>query len=115
MLKSAGLNLTLLVLMSFYAVNNLVSTASATTEGVCYQVRNVENWDVLNIRMERSVKSKIVGSIPPSNHGIIAKEGPCLPKSVQAAQRWCQIAYYTGNVTTRGYVKRRFLKQSGCP
>ena len=107
--------LALSILLGLWALSASALMANATTAGICYQVRNVESWDVLNIRIQRSAKSKIIGSIPPTQHGIIAKEGFCEPKSLPVNSRWCQIAYYNGNITMRGYVKRRFLEQSECP
>ncbi|MCR9137991.1 MAG: SH3 domain-containing protein [Alphaproteobacteria bacterium] len=89
--------------------------AHATTEGTCFQVRNVQQDDVLNIRQERSARSSIVGVIPPEQHGIIALEGRCEPTSVALDSRWCRIAYYDGDATARGYVKRRYLYPSECP
>jgi len=96
-------------------IGAITFSANATTDGVCYKVRNVENWDVLNIRAARSASSHIVGTIPPQQFGIIAKAGSCAPISLPLASRWCQIAYYDGDVTLHGYVKRRYLEKSECP
>lgn len=89
--------------------------AGATTDGTCFQVRYVQSDDVLNIRQAQSAKSAIVATIPPEQHGIIALEGTCEPVSVAQDSRWCPIAYYDGDLTARGYVKRRFLEPSECP
>ncbi len=91
------------------------ATASATSGPGCYQVVNVPNWDVLNIRALTSASAPIVGRIPPEGHGIIAQEGRCLPLNWPLPQRWCQIAYYDGDITVYGFVKRRFLHPSECP
>lgn len=71
--------------------------------------------DVLNIRRDQSAKSAIVATIPPEQHGIIALEGTCEPTAVALNSRWCSIAYYDGDLTARGYVKRRYLEPSECP
>lgn len=89
--------------------------AGATTDGTCFHVRNVQSNDVLNIRQAQSARSAIVATIPPAQHGIIALEGTCAPASVALDSRWCRIAYYDGDLTARGYVKRRFLEPSECP
>jgi len=91
------------------------SPAMATTGPGCFGVVNVPNWDVLNIRALTSASSPIVGRIPPEGHGIIAQEGRCLPLSRPMPKRWCQIAYYDGDRTAYGFVKRRFLRPGECP
>ncbi|WP_147361485.1 hypothetical protein [Dichotomicrobium thermohalophilum] len=73
------------------------------------------DWDVLNIRALTSASAPIVARIPPEGHGIIAQEGRCLPLSRPMPERWCQIAYYDGDRTSYGFVKRRFLSPSECP
>lgn len=97
----------------FLAIASL--PAGATTEGTCFHVRNVQSNDVLNIREAQSAQSRIVATIPPTQHGIIALEGTCEPASAALDSRWCAIAYYDGDLTARGYVKRRFLEPSECP
>lgn len=105
--------------LRFALLAGLLSAAStptlATTEGTCFQVRNVDSGDVLNIRRGRSARSAIVATIPPLQHGIIALEGACEPTTVALNSRWCQIAYYDGDLTARGFIKRRYLQPSECP
>ncbi len=89
--------------------------AGATSGPGCFQVVNVPNWDVLNIRALTSASSAIVGRIPPQGHGIISQEGRCLPLNRAMPERWCQIGYYDGDLTVYGFVKRRFVRPSECP
>ncbi len=96
-------------------VMSLAAPALATSGPGCFQVVNVESWDVLNIREKPSARARFVGRIPPQGHGIIAQEGRCLPLDVPLPSRWCQIGYYDGDVTAYGFVKRRYLQPSDCP
>jgi len=91
------------------------SAAFATSGPGCFQVVNVQNWDVLNIRALPSARERIIGRIPPEGHGIVAQEGRCLPLDRPMPQRWCQIGYYDGDLTVYGFVKRRFLRPGECP
>jgi hypothetical protein len=103
------------VLTGCFIMAASTASAFATSGSGCFQVQNVESWDVLNIRAARSAKSKIIGIIPPQGHGIIALEGPCLPTSVTVNRRWCPIGYYDGDAVVHGFVKRRYLDPSECP
>ncbi len=89
--------------------------ASATSGPGCFRVVGVESWDVLNLRRLPSANSAIVARIPPANHGIIALEGRCLPLDRPPGSRWCQVAYYDGDFTAHGFLKRRYLAESDCP
>jgi len=101
--------------LALFAVTLGAAPAWATSGPGCFQVVNVPNWDVLNIRALTSARSPIVGRIPPQGHGIIAQEGRCLPLNREMPERWCQIGYYDGDLTVYGFVKRRFLRPSDCP
>ena len=50
-----------------------------------YRVRNVANWDVLNIRSGPGVSNRIVGTIPPHGSGVHCL-GPC-------SGNWCRISW----------------------
>jgi len=93
----------------------LAAPASATSGPGCFQVVNVESWDMLNVRALPSASERIVARIPPEGHGIIAQEARCLPLDVPLPSRWCQIGYYDGDLTAYGFVKRRYLQPSDCP
>lgn len=90
-------------------------SANATSGPGCFQIVNVANNDVLNIRAEPNAGAKLTGTMMPREHGIIHGEGPCKPKAVALNQRWCPIIHYHGGGTTLGWVKRRYLRDSDCP
>ena len=50
-----------------------------------YRVRNVESWDVLNIRTGPTARARIVGTIPPHGSGVHCL-GPC-------SGAWCRISW----------------------
>ena len=89
--------------------------AYATTGPGCLIVVNVAYWDTLNIRARASAKARIVARIDPRNPGILSLAAPCRPKSAPWGQRWCPVAYSTGDGTVRGFVKARFVRDSECP
>lgn len=62
-----------------------------------YRVRNVEDWDRLNIRSGPSSRRRVVGSIPPDGSGIHCL-GPCEGK-------WCRVSW-RGII---GWTNMRFL------
>lgn len=62
-----------------------------------YRVRNVEDWDRLNIRSRAGTGGRVVGSIPPHGSGVHCL-GPCKGK-------WCRISW-RGIV---GWTNMRFL------
>ena len=88
-------------MMSLYAHT---STAVAGAYGYdcahgpdTYRVRDVEQWDVLNIRSRPSARGRIVGSIPATGSGVHCL-GPCKGK-------WCRISW-RGVI---GWTNMRFL------
>ena len=62
-----------------------------------YRVRNVADWDVLNIRSGPSSQRRIVGEIPPRGSGVHCL-GPCRGS-------WCRISWRG----IRGWVHMRYL------
>lgn len=50
-----------------------------------YRVRNVDEWDTLNIRAGASASTEVVGQIPPNGTDVYCL-GPC-------KGNWCQIAW----------------------
>ena len=62
-----------------------------------YRVRNVAQWDVLNMRSSPNPGSRIVGQIAPQGSGVHCL-GPC-------QGRWCRVSW-RGMV---GWVNMRFL------
>jgi hypothetical protein len=89
--------------------------ASATSGPGCLVVVNVAYNDALNVRERPSASSRIVDVLPPGSHGIIHLDGRCEPLSRPWASRWCPITHYSGDRTTSGYVKARFVRDSDCP
>jgi hypothetical protein len=110
-----GLMRIVFVSATLIAVAGFSSTGSATSGPGCFRVVGVQNWDVLNLRSKPSARSAIVARIPPTDHGIIAQDGPCRPLNVPLASRWCPVGYYDGDFTAQGFVKRRYLAASDCP
>jgi SH3-like domain-containing protein len=62
-----------------------------------YRVRNVESWDVLNMRSGPSSSRRIVGEIDPYGSGIHCL-GPC-------KGRWCRVSWRG----IKGWVNMRYL------
>lgn len=89
--------------------------AQATSGPGCYQVVNVQSWDVLNVRSRASATASIVEMLRPGNHGIIAGDGPCTPSHRPLPSRWCRITHYDGDRVVSGWAKRRYLAPSDCP
>lgn len=97
------------------AVLLMPSQSYATSGPGCFRVVNVANWDVLNMRSGPSAANPITDRLPPGRHGIISQSGPCIPYNVSLPSRWCPVSHYSGNGTTSGWVKRRFVAPSQCP
>ncbi len=93
----------------------LAGQASAATSSGCYRVVGVAGGDTLNMRSGPSAGSAIVGRLVPDRHGILSRLGPCVPKRLQWSSRWCPVTHYSGNGTTTGWVKARFVRDTGCP
>lgn len=93
----------------------LPNAARATSGPGCFQVINVPNWDVLNMRSGPSANNPIVDRLPPGRHGIISQSGPCIPYNASLGARWCPVSHYNGDKTSSGWVKRRFVAPSQCP
>jgi hypothetical protein len=87
----------------------------ATTGPGCLRVVNVAANDALNMRQRPSSQSRIVDVLVPDRHGVIHLDGACRPKSVPWGQRWCPVRHFSGNGTTRGWVKARFVRDNECP
>jgi hypothetical protein len=82
----------------------------------CYHVANVDFWDVLYIRSERSHLSRAVGAIAPDHSGTIRVTGPCLPAGANPKKQWCPVAYNPlPSVQISGFVKAWFVKPAACP
>lgn len=105
----------LFLLLAAAALAAAAMPASATSGPGCYRVINVESWDVLNLRAAPSAQSRIVDRLPPESHGIIAGTGACVPASAAPASRWCPVTVYDGDRITKGFAKRRYLRDSDCP
>jgi hypothetical protein len=110
----------------------LAGPAQATSGWGCFRVVGVESSDVLNIRYAPSASAAIVGTISPTDHGIIAlndrggvldtladaiaaEQKRCVPAGRALSSRWCSITHFTGGGTSIGWVSRRFLERSECP
>ncbi len=89
--------------------------ATATSGPGCLVVVNVASNDALNVRERPSASSRIVDILPPGRHGIIHLDAACAPLSRPWASRWCPITHYSGDETTSGYVKARYVRDSDCP
>lgn len=81
--------------------------AGATTDGVCFRPANVPEGDVLNLRAEPNANAEIVRALKPDTVGIIALIGEC--------EHWCSVAVYAGDGYMRGWINKRYLRQSECP
>ena len=89
--------------------------ALATSGPGCLVVVNVAYDDALNVRERPSASSRIVDILPPGRHGIIHLDARCEPLSRPWGSRWCPITHYSGDRTTSGYVKARYVRDSDCP
>ncbi len=89
--------------------------ARAATSSGCYAVVNVSKGDALNMRSGPSARNRVVGRLVPGRHGIISRTGPCVPRSASVGRRWCPVTHFSGNGTTTGWVKARFVTSTGCP
>ena len=91
--------LTVLFTLSLFTFAN-IHTANATADGPdYYKVRNVEYWDVLNIRKWPSHKSRIIDIIPSDGRGI--------RNEVRYVRGWCLINYHG----TQGWVNCKYLAE----
>ena len=93
----------------------LAGTANATSGPGCLIVTGVAANDALNMRAGPGTSYAVVDVLPPGNHGIIHLDGPCVPKSVSPASRWCKVSHYNGDRVTKGWIKRRYTIDSDCP
>ncbi|WP_026381185.1 SH3 domain-containing protein [Afifella pfennigii] len=89
--------------------------AHATSGPGCLVVVNVAADDALNMRAGPSASSRIVDALAPGRHGIVHLHAPCEPASRPWPQRWCPVTHYSGERTTRGWVKARYVRDSDCP
>ncbi len=92
-----------------------IPAAMATSGPGCLVVVNVAADDVLNVRSQASAASAIVDRLMPGRHGIVHLDGTCVPASAAWGSRWCPITHYSGDRTTHGWVKARFVRDSDCP
>ena len=110
--------------MKFLTMTSLVLATSLSAE-ICYEVVGVEKDDVLNIRAEKTWKSKKMGEIPYYEKAVVSLkcEGGVPFKELmnmtplEASQAnaknpgWCHVSY-DGNI---GWVSKRYLVESKCP
>jgi Bacterial SH3 domain len=87
----------------------------ATTGPGCLYVVNIAPGDALNMRARPSASSRVVDRLVPGQHGILHLDRACGPRSLPWGQRWCKISHFSGDRTTSGYVKARFVRDSECP
>lgn len=104
-----------LMLLAASATLSIAPTALATSGPGCFQVVNVPDWDVLNVRSGPSARTAIVDRLAPGRHGIISQSGPCVPPNIALGSRWCPVAHFIDDRTTSGWVKRRYVAPSDCP
>jgi uncharacterized protein YraI len=90
-------------------------SVQATSGPGCLIVTNVAANDALNMRAGPGASYAVVDVLPPGNHGIIHLDGPCVPKSVSPRSRWCKVSHYNGDKVTKGWIKRRYTRDSDCP
>lgn len=100
----------------------LAAPVHATTGDGCWAVTGVPSGDVLNVRAERSARSRIVHRLSPDAPAIVSggwdvldAEARCLPRSRPLDARWCPVSIYTGDGSHRGFAKRRYLRPVECP
>ena len=96
-------------------VAGAVSPSLATSGPGCLVVVNVASNDALNLRARASALSGIVDRLLPGRHGIVHLDGSCIPESRPWGSRWCPVTHYNGDQVTKGWVKARFVRDSGCP
>ncbi|MFB2532871.1 SH3 domain-containing protein [Paracoccus sp. p4-l81] len=109
-------HLTLMFLAASLTTSLAATTpALATTGKGCLRVVNVAAGDALNVRAEPSARARIVDRLIPGQHGVISLDAECTPTSRPWAQRWCPISHSSGDGTTHGYVKARFIRDAECP
>lgn len=89
--------------------------AFATSGPGCLVVVGVPPGDVLNMRASPSASAQIVDTLIPGRHGVIHLDAKCLPLDLAWESRWCPVTHYSGDRTTRGYVKARYVRDSECP
>lgn len=97
------------------ASTGLPQTAYATTGPGCLLVVNLASGDALMMRARPSARARIVDRLKPRAHGIIHLDAQCTPKSMPWVSRWCPVTHYSGDRTTKGWVKARFVRDSDCP
>ena len=102
-------------LIACIALLGTASPSSATTGPGCLYIVNVAPDDILNMRASASSKAQIVDKIPHKGQGILHLDGKCVPLSRPWGSRWCPITRYSGDGTTQGWVKARFVRDSDCP
>lgn len=103
------------VLLSLAFLAASAAPSLATTGPGCLRVVNVAANDALNMRARASSESRIVDVLVPGRHGVIHLDGACRPKSVTWGQRWCPVTHFSGDRTTKGWVKARFVRDNECP
>lgn len=91
------------------------SPSLATSGPGCLVVVNVAASDALNMRQRPSASSRIVDALIPGRHGIIHLDARCEPLSRAWGSRWCPVTHYSGDRTTKGWVKARYVRDSECP
>jgi hypothetical protein len=90
--------------------------ASAATAPGCYQVVNVDLWDVLYIRSKKDYRASASGAIAPDHSGIIRAAGRCDPPTGNRKRMWCPVDYYPlPDVKISGFVKAYFIEPRACP
>jgi hypothetical protein len=83
------------------------STASATTQGICYGMSNVPPSDALNLRAQPNAGAPILARFVNSSEVIFGKAGPC--------RRWCRVSASTASGTKFGWINARYLRTRECP
>ena len=112
--RAAKMKLCVLVLAAACCLPPARSQAAAAPQ--CYQVVNVDLWDVLYIRSGRTHLSVAVGAIAPDHTGIVRATGACQPVGANRKRQWCAIDYYPlPNVKISGFVKAYFIEAAKCP
>lgn len=90
-------------------------TTANSRDAVCYQVANVDPFDVLYIRSRRDHRSDPVGAIAPDHKTPIRATGPCRPANASKRRQWCPVEYYPlPSVKQAGYIKAYFVVRTSC-
>ena len=110
-MKSVSKTLAVLVALSA----TTLSTAQAASDSGCYTVANVGRGDALNLRSGPSTRNRVVDRLVPGRHGVLSRTGRCVPRRLPRRSRWCPLTHFSGNGTTTGWAKARYLRRSGCP